>query len=242
MNSLVLPLSAIDPGLIKLIVVAVFLILAGIGKLLTKFQEQQQAAALRRRQEANRADEADDFSNRVVQPRRDEPVQPVRAAPSDEIEDFLRRAAQSRKTGQAQPVRQPQPQPRPQTEIPVQATIVAETPVGDNIRRQVDKDLDTRAFTQRSNQLGSEVAAADKQIDERLHQVFDHHVSKLELMPGEAAAPPAVAVPLELTEQSLLDIPATFATGLTDLLADPDSVRQAIVFNEILHRPEERWV
>jgi len=47
---------------------------------------------------------------------------------------------------------------------------------------------------------------------------------------------------VELTEQSLLDIPATFATGLTDLLADPDSVRQAIVLNEVLHRPVETLV
>ena len=99
----------------------------------------------------------------------------------------------------------------------------------------------TREFTKRSTELGSEVAQADREIDQRLHQVFDHHVSNLELMPGEAAAPPVVVTPVELTEQSLLDIPATFATGLTDLLADPDSVRQAIVLNEILHRPLEHW-
>ena len=85
------------------------------------------------------------------------------------------------------------------------------------------------------------MAQADREIDQRLHQVFDHNVSNLELMPGEAATAPVVVAPLELTEQSLLDIPATFATGLSDLLADPDSVRQAIVLNEILHRPEERW-
>ena len=85
------------------------------------------------------------------------------------------------------------------------------------------------------------MSQADREIDQRLHQVFDHHVGDLELMPGEAATAPMVAAPLELTEQSLLDIPATFATGLTDLLANPDSVRQAIVLNEIIHRPEERW-
>jgi hypothetical protein len=164
--------------------------------------------------------------------------QPIRASEADEINEFLQHTAKTRKDEQVRPLRRAQL--RPQVEKPVQVEVVGDAPVGGQINRQVERDLDTRAFTQRSTQLGSEVAQADKQIDEHLHQVFDHRVSKLEAVPGEAATAP-VAIAPELTEQSLLDIPATFATGLTDLLADPDSVRQAIVMNEILHRPEERW-
>ena len=220
-------LAAIDAELVKLLAVVAFLILAGVGKLLTKLQQKNQPVGGLRR-----------------------PEQPIRANASNEIEDFLKRTAKARNLERSRPARQPQMRPqqgrssqaRPPVEKPVQAEVVADGPGGGKIGKQVEKDLDTREFDQRETRLGSEVAAADKQIDERLHQVFDHHVSKLELLPGEAATAPAPVVPLELTEQSLLDIPATFATGLTDLLADPDSVRQAIVMNEILHRPEERWV
>jgi len=221
MNPLVPLLAAIDAELVKLLAVAAFLILAGVGKLLTKLQQKNPAAGGLRR-----------------------PEQPIRANATNEVEDFLKRAAKARSAERPRPVRPPQmrlPQTRPPVEKPVQAEVVADAPVGGKIGKQVEKDLDTREFNQRETQLGSEVAAADKQIDERLHQVFDHHVSKLELMPGEAATAPLAVAPVELTEQSLLDIPATFATGLTDLLADPDFVRQAIVLNEILHRPEERW-
>lgn len=219
MNALT-PLFAagFDAELLKLIAIIVFAGLMGAAKFLAKLQQGKQglppAAGFR------------------------PPEQPIRANAADEINEFLQRAAKARKGEQVRPIHRAKL--RPPVEKPVQAEVVADTPVGGKIIQQVEKDLDTREFTQRSTQLGSEVAQADKQIDEHLHQVFDHHVSKLESVPGEAATAP-VAVTPELMEQSLLDIPATFATGLTDLLADPDSVRQAIVMNEILTRPEHRW-
>jgi len=88
--------------------------------------------------------------------------------------------------------------------------------------------------------LGKRVAQADQQIDQRLQQVFDHRVSKLEVVPGEAAAPPMAYEPPDLVGASA-DIPATFATGLLELVSSPESLSQAIILNEILHRPEERW-
>ena len=215
-------LAAGDAELIKLVIIIVFGILVGIGKFMAMAKKGNPPAAVGR-----------------------PPAQPTpaNANAGNEIEEFMRRAAaKPRPTANAEPVRRsPQPQLRPQVEKPVQAQVVGDEPVGAKIGKQVERDLDTQEFTKRSTELGSEVAQADREIDQHLHQVFDHHVSNLELMPGEAAAAPVVVGPVELTEQSLLDIPATFATGLTDLLADPDSVRQAIVLNEILHRPEERW-
>jgi hypothetical protein len=224
------PLLAAGPDFFIIVkIVVLFLIVAApaIGKMLQKFQQNKgPAAALPR-----------------PQPRPEPRLQqPIQANAADEINDFLKRAAKARKAEQVEPIRRVQPQLRPVAEKPLQAEVVPDAPVGGKIGKQVERDLDTQKFTDRSTKLGSEVTQAVGQIDEHLHEVFDHHVSKIELLPGEAAAPPAVAVPLELTEQSLLDIPATFATGLTDLLADPDSVRQAIVLNEILHRPEERWL
>ena len=153
-----------------------------------------------------------------------------------------RAAAKPRPRRTPGPIRRPpQPQLRPQVEKPVQAQVVSDEPVGAKIGKEVERDLDTQEFSNRTDQLGSEVTQAVGEIDQHLHQVFDHHVSNLELLPGEAAAAPAAVGALELTEQSLLDIPATFATGLTDLLVNPESIRQAVVLNEILHRPEERW-
>jgi hypothetical protein len=222
MSSLAPLLAAINAEAIKAIVVIAFFIIMGLAKLYAKLQQKNPAPPVGLQR----------------------PEQPVRANAADEIDAFLKRAAQARSAGRPQPVRPAQTRPaqaRGPVEKPVQAEVLADVPVGGKIGKQVENDLDTREFNQRETRLGSEVAAADKQIDERLHQVFDHHVSKLELLPGEAATAPVAVSPMELTEQSLLDIPATFATGLTDLLADPDSVRQAIVMNEILQRPESRW-
>ena len=114
-------------------------------------------------------------------------------------------------------------------------------PVGGQVTEHVQKYLDAEEFTRRAGELGGEVTQAVEEVDQHLRQVFDHSVSQLAAVPGEAAAPPAAAEPPELTELSLLEIPATFATGLSTLLADPDSVRQAIVLGEIFRRPEERW-
>jgi hypothetical protein len=221
MNAFAPLLAAADAELVKLVIIVVFGILVGIGKFMAMVKKGKPPAQMGPRPT---------------------PPTPVNTNAKNEIEEFMRRAAaKPRPTASAGPVRPPQPRPRPMVEKPLQAQVVSEEPVGARIGKEVVRDLDTQEFSKRSTQLGSEVAQADREIDQRLHQVFDHHVSNLELMPGEAATAPVVVAPLELTEQSLLDIPATFATGLSDLLADPDSVRQAIVLNEILHRPEERW-
>jgi hypothetical protein len=217
-------LAANDAELVKVVIIIVFGILVGIAKFFAMVNKGKPPAAM---------------GQRPVPP--PPPVANMNAP--NEIEEFMRRAAaKPRPAANAGPIRRsPQPQLRPPVEKPVQAQVLPEEPVGARIGKEVERDLDTQEFTKRTTELGSEVSQADREIDQRLHQVFDHHVSNLELMPGEAAAPPMVAVPLELTEQSLLDIPATFATGLTDLLVNPDSVRQAVVLNEIIHRPEERW-
>jgi hypothetical protein len=129
---------------------------------------------------------------------------------------------------------------------PVRAEVIAEVaqgqekPVGGQVSEHVQKYLDEQAFRRRESELGKEVANADRQIDQHLQQVFDHRVSKLEAVPGEAAAPPAAYEPPDLVG-SAADIPDSFATGLLELITNPDSLRQAIILSEILHRPEERW-
>ena len=136
-----------------------------------------------------------------------------------------------------------QKKPSPPAAEPVRAEAVAEAaaqPVGGQVSEHVKKYLDEDAFARREDALGKEVAQADKQIDQHMQQVFDHRVSKLESVPGEVAAPPVAYAPPDLVG-SAADIPDTFATGLLELVGNPDSLRQAIILSEILHRPEERW-
>ena len=220
-------LAAADAELIKIVVLVVFGILVGVAKFIAMVQKAKPPAPMVRRPA-------------MLPPAN---VQAANVKPVGDVEEFLRRAAaKPHPAADGGPIRRPpQPQFRQAAEKPVDVQVVAEEPVGARIAKEVDRDLDTQEFAKRTTQLGSEVAEADREIDERLHQVFDHHVSNLELLPGEAAAAPEVQTPVELTEPSLESIPATFATGLTDLRANPTSVRQAIVLNEILHRPEERW-
>lgn len=215
-------LAAGEAELIQVVVLVVIGILVGVAKFIAMVQKAKPPAPMGQRPLAPPA---------------------VGVKPVSDVEEFLRRAAaKPRPAADGGPIRRPpQPQLRQPAQKPVEVQVVAEEPVGARIAKEVDRDLDTQEFTKRTTQLGSEVVQADREIDEHLHQVFDHHVSNLELLPGEAAAAAEVLTPEELTDPSLDSIPATFATGLTDLLTNPTSVRQAIVLNEILHRPEERW-
>jgi hypothetical protein len=210
-------LAAFDPGLIKLVVLVIIFIFAGIAKLLAKIQR--------------------------IPPPGQRPLSPRPAPPdvADEIEEFMRRAAQRQPAKGTRPLGSPPSPPRAE---PVRAEVIAEVaapkPVGGQVSEHVQKYLDEQEFSRREVELGKQVAQADQQIDQHLQQVFDHRVSKLAATPGEAAAPPVAYEPPDLVGAAT-DVPASFATGLLDLIGNPDSLRQAIVLNEILRRPEDRW-
>lgn len=212
--NLLTPLFAIDPNLIKLIVILLIFVVPAIGQLIAKFKQIPPPGA------------------RPLPPREGD------IDVADEIEEFMRRAAERNANQGTRPaVAQQAPPP---VAAPVQAEVVLDQPVGGQVTAHVTKYLDSQDFERRESQLGQEVAQADEQIDQRLHQVFDHRVSKLESVPGEAAKPPAAYAPPDLVGAGA-DIPDSFATGLLELMTSPDSLRQAIILNEILHRPEERW-
>jgi len=188
------------------------------------------------------------------------PQQPAKL--EDEIAEFLRRAAEGRaakaRPAQARPVAGPaamgKPSPssaRPvqarsapprsaqarREEVPVAAEIVepAIRPVGGRVEAAVAKDLDTSEFRERTKRLGKEARQVSQETKKRLHEKFDHGVSHLAAQPApvtEPAAAPAVLVPL---------IPPTGAAGFAAMLRDVDNVRQAIILNEILTRPVDRW-
>ncbi|MBN2022944.1 MAG: hypothetical protein JW809_09120 [Pirellulales bacterium] len=185
-----------------------------------------------------------------VQPARPAPpVQPRRGALEDEIGEFLRRAAQQRggqpqQADVAQPRRvvaqQSRPQPprtlRPSAQ-PVEAEIVR-GPVGEGVAQKVAKDLDTTEFKRRTAQLGQETRQAAARVEERLQHKFDHQLGQLAAKPQKRRKP---AAPQAAAAAAADALPPTSAAGFAAILSDVDNVRQAIVLNEILQRPEHRW-
>ncbi len=151
---------------------------------------------------------------------------------------------QRAEAGAARPIRRA-PTPRlVEKEKPIEAVVVGEQPVGGQVARQVEKYLDTGELTQHATQLGGEVAQADQQIDQRLHQVFDHQMSRLEAAPGEAAtAAGGGRGPWNSpASPAAEEIPATFATSLTGpSVRSPSRFARRLYSARFFRRPEERW-
>jgi hypothetical protein len=155
---------------------------------------------------------------------------------NDELSEFLRRAAEKR-TGTPPPSLQPQaaqtaPRPRKRRQTkPVAAPRKPEEPLAQ--RRVLKSSLDTREFEQRAEKLTS----LDKgdEIGSHLRQVFDHQLGQF----ASEAAPQPVVTPAEAPLADQLTI--STAAELLGLLHSPQSLRQAILLNEILSRPTDRW-
>jgi len=224
------------------LVVILFLIISAVGQVLGKIREAQQAQQRPRGGPAPRPG--------GVRPNVPPAHDPVRG----EVEDFLRDAAQRRAVRgpqQAAPPRptqppvpgwrasmppQPVPAPRP-VEVEL-AELVPEddASVADHVRRR----LPAQEFGSLRPEVGTGLSQTAEAIEEHLHEVFDHRLGKLGDTPGES--PLAVeAEEAETPEDRITPVPATAAAGLAAMLADPGSLRQAIVLNEILQRPLDRW-
>ncbi len=151
---------------------------------------------------------------------------PRRTPLDDEIGEFLRKASQRRAGGPAA-ARPPQPAsrqpPRARRQELVEVTPVEESP-------QRFKPLESGLATQ---------AQADAAMEGHLRQVFDHGLGQLSSAgqsPAPAASPTAAS-----GEQSVADALALGPSGLVGLLASGVVMRQAIVLNEIIQRPLDRW-
>ncbi len=227
------PLWALGAGdLIGIVLVILFIVIPAIAQVLSKIGKVQQPGG----------------GARPGQPPQARPParRPAGGGVEDEIGEFLRRVAQ-RLGGQvaAEPHPPPAAEPPIRAEAvaqqPVEAEIVREGPLGDRVRQQVKEHLNTGKFDRRASQLGDEVAQADEQLEDRLHKKFDHEVSRLAGRLGESATVPGVQEAGEV-EDRLSEIPLTAAAGLAAMLGTAETARQAILINEILGRPEDRWV
>ncbi|MCE5301823.1 MAG: hypothetical protein LLF97_01790 [Planctomycetaceae bacterium] len=171
---------------------------------------------------------------------RPNPPRPRPTELTQEIDRFLRRAREKSEatTSTSRPAMAPKTPAPAAISKSEPAPVSTPKPVGGQVGRHVDQYLDEpQKFERREASLGQEVAQVDQTIDQHLRHVFDHRISQLAAVPGEAAASPlADESPGQAVETS--DAPVI---ELLQWLSDPDSLRRAIVLNEILHRPEERW-
>ncbi len=152
---------------------------------------------------------------------------------SSEIEQFLKEAAQRKSDkGRRGPVARPaavvvvQPQMPPQVEV-------APPPAGESMTAAVNRHLDTRGFAARASNLTDDMQRADVQREQHLKDTFGHKIGRLT---DTSHTQPEIPV------ANPVDLNGNVAASLVgNLLTKPENLRQAIVLNEILRRPEDRW-
>lgn len=169
-----------------------------------------------------------------------------RAEPRDEVSEFLRQAAQRRSGPAARPdpPKSERPRPKPplrnqttnKSQEPVQAEAVDSGPSGSSVAAHVRQHLDNREFSERASHL-SDVDQQGQQMQSHLHQVFDHQVGHLK----EQSATSSQDVNAAPTMAISADVRSNSANSLVAMLSNPEGIRDAIVLNEILRRPDERW-
>ncbi len=212
------PLFAARNDWVPIAVLILFVVIPAIAQLVAKIRQQRKPAA--------------------GQPQAGPAQQPAGGKLEDEIGDFLRRAV--RRQGAPDQARQAGAEPHNPVEPPVEAEIVPAGPVGGQVQKHVGEYLDAGKFDRRASELGDEAAHSDERMGQRLGQVFEHEVGRLAGTLGESADAPGVAKATQ-PEDRAAEFPSTAAAGLFALLSNAQGIRQAIVINEILQRPEDRW-
>jgi len=188
----------------------------------------------------------------ALDPARPAPRQPPNQADAlrREVEQFLRRAQ-----GKPDPQEEPtHPKPEPQAPRQPPRRLVASAPdrpalsqtplpsqiskkasrtsfSAPNLRREgvgehVAKHVSSRKLAEHAEHLGEQMALTDERLESRLHEKFDHQLGNLQ---RQATAEPKKKEGPNITAQ------------IVELLSQPDGMRQMIVANEILRRPDERW-
>ncbi len=236
------PLFAMDlEKIIPIIIFAIVVLSSIVSQFLAK-QRQQQGG---RRPQRGPMDELQAGG----QPGRPQARKP--AALEDEIGDFLRRAArggqqppqQARPPQASLPPRPVQARPKPsrpsrprapvprRAQQPLAAEIVdpARPPVGQGLSEQIARDINTADIARHAGALGKETSQATAKLEHQIHEKFDHQLGDLQRQPQATPAEPEATLPI------------TSAAGLSALLSDAESLKQAIILNEILQRPDHRW-
>ena len=175
---------------------------------------------------------------------------PDQAKVASEIEEFLKRAGERRREkareAQARSMKTPQPKrppwakpPVPPPQEPIIVEVVETGPAGDRVAQHVESHLTTSKFSERAAHMADDIAEADRERKQHERQVFGHQVGKLE--DTSKGAKVVVETPTGAPAEIVQRTPSAAAGSLAALLKSGESVRQAIIFSEILQRPEHRW-
>ena len=103
--------------------------------------------------------------------------------------------------------------------------------ITDSVSSSVESHMrGTREIADHASRLGAEVDQRDDLVAARLHQTFDHQVGDLlkSTMEAGAASPSAAA----------REAPLPGAASIAQLLLNPHNVRNAVILNEVLKRPD----
>jgi len=171
---------------------------------------------------------------------------------SDEVEAFLKSVQQRQQQGPGshQPPRQPAagrgrpPRIDPRLDDVVEAQIVEPAPVptlvsrgegfGDAPRSGAAVKQPAARLEQQAKELGQEIDQTDERLEEQIHATFDHQLGQFDA--SQATSDDATQATSQADGGS-----AAIAADLHRMLSDPHDIRRAIVVNEILNPPVDRW-
>ncbi len=149
----------------------------------------------------------------------------------NELEKLLREVAQQ--GGRRQPPQRKQPEMEIMDEG---VEIIEAEPLREDVMDHVAESMDTSDVTARAaqlsrhaSQLGAQVGQADEKLEGRLHDKFDHDLGKIHDESVTRAG------------QGEQEGVAMSAKDIVGMLSNPKSISQAVVLNEILQRPMDRW-
>ncbi len=237
-----IPLFA-DAEWIKVVFGVIVFILYGIGQIISARDEAQKKKA------------------RPARPKPQPPRGPQAGAPAGppnqadplraEVEEFLHRAqgkpAQQQQPAEPRPTRPPRQLPERQQTVerrplretaqrplqpaapPAKRRPKAQPPQPIDLRREsvaghVARHVSTQDIAEHTSRLGEEVSQADEHLEAHLEEAFSGQLGSL-----------------QHREREVVDEGPTIAEEIRNLLSQPAGMRQMIVANEILRRPEDRW-
>lgn len=150
----------------------------------------------------------------------------------NELEKLLREVAQQ--GGRVPPPRRNEPELEIMDDTNVE--IIDAEPLHEDVMEHVAESMDTTDVTshaaqlsRHASQLGAQVGQADEKLEDRLHEKFDHDLGKIHDESVTRAG------------QGEQEGVALTASDIVGMLSNPKSISQAVVLNEILQRPIDRW-
>ncbi len=140
---------------------------------------------------------------------------------------------------QPQPARQPgRPAASPAKPAPRRARGQR---LPDQVGQHVSQHLDTSSLSQHSEDLGGRVRSADEQVEQHLHDVFDHQLGELDAELDKIAIRGGTD---DASWQNLAEKKrqsdqnrALQIHDIVRMLRDPSAIREAIILSEVLKPP-----